>query len=148
MLTHRHVTCAEQGCFAVITLHPDDERRLRRTHETFFCPAGHRNFFPGKTEEEKHAERLERRLEALGDRLDDVVSQRERLRDALRHGAQVCPLGCGWKGARRLPYRADDHELARFFDRAHRDLADHLLEDHNATRRPVALIAERSVSHA
>jgi hypothetical protein len=39
MLTHNTLTCCHEGCYAVITLHPDDEQRLRRTHEWFYCPA-------------------------------------------------------------------------------------------------------------
>jgi len=40
------LNCAQSGCSATITLQHDHERRLRETHETFYCVAGHPNFFP------------------------------------------------------------------------------------------------------
>jgi len=44
-----HVTlnCAQEGCVAVITLDRAHEQRLRQTHETMICPAGHLQHFTG-----------------------------------------------------------------------------------------------------
>lgn len=39
---------------------------LRESHETFYCPKGHKQYFPGKSETERlqeEKERLERRVE-------------------------------------------------------------------------------------
>lgn len=145
MLTHRTLDCATEGCYAVITVHPNEERRLRRTHETFYCPAGHSNYFAGKTDEEKRIEELERREANLERWLEGAYEQSEGLRDALTavaHSMQVCPLGCGWKTSRRLVgYPPSEEQIGRYFDRVGQDLVEHLVGEHNArTRRPVALL--------
>lgn len=70
------LACAAPGCPAVIVLHRDQEQRLRRTGESFYCPAGHSQHFTGKTAEQREIERLqkvERWLEeALHERLDEL----------------------------------------------------------------------------
>lgn len=147
MPKHTEINCARQGCYAIITVHPDDERRLRRTHESFYCPAGHGNHFPGKTSEEKELDDLKKRVE-LDRRVIDEWRERwghqQTATTVLAHGAQVCPLGCGWTTRRRLPWNPSGRDVDRFLDRAGRDLAEHLLGDHNATRRPIALLTERA----
>lgn len=140
MLTHNRISCAREGCYAVITLHPNDERRLRDTHETFYCPAGHTNFFPGKTETEKKIDRLEHQLEMWQKREDRAWGHFQVLHQALSRGAQVCPLGCGWRTTRRLPWGTTEDEASRFLDRVGGDLCEHLLRDHNATLKPIALL--------
>jgi hypothetical protein len=143
VLTHNRLSCAREGCYAVITLHPDDEQRLRQTHETFYCPAGHRNYFPGKTDQEKRIEQLERTLASIredrAEWIHELGTEQDRVRFLVR-GSQVCPLGCGWHSTRRLPWTATPRELGRFLERAGNDLADHLVREHNATRAPVALL--------
>lgn len=57
---HNTYACCKEGCAHVICFEPSVERRLRETHETWQCPAGHRQHFAGKTEQEKRIERLER----------------------------------------------------------------------------------------
>jgi len=116
--------CAERGCQSTIHLHHDVEARLRRTHETFYCPAGHSNYFPGKTTEEKQIAKLEQRNESLGRTLErfrelwhDTVEEREDWK--LR--AKACPFGCGFRVLRK---RSPDN-IAAF-------LAFHLIEEHGA----------------
>lgn len=150
-LSHATINCASQGCYAIITLHPTDEDRLRQTHERFYCPAGHSNYFPGKTKQEKRLDELERQLAAAESLRDRLVAQRDVCDDIvgeLRRGLTVCPLGCGWHTPRRLSTwsllfdSADERDarLARFFDRVYGDLREHLIHDHNATVKPVALL--------
>lgn len=62
--------CASKGCSAVIVLHTDVVRKLRRTKETFFCPAGHSQWFPGKTDEQKKIDALEQQVDSLKAALD------------------------------------------------------------------------------
>lgn len=151
-LHHATINCATKGCFAIITLHPQEEDRLRRTHETFYCPAGHSNYFAGKTKTEKRVEQLEREITAANEVRDRLIAQRDVCNDLvgdLRHGMQVCPLGCGWETTRRLSLwtlifddNADEREatVGRFFDRVYGDLREHLTREHNATLAPVALL--------
>ena len=146
-LAHIHVNCASEGCYAVITLHPNDEQRLRRTHETVYCPAGHGNHFAGKTEDQKRIEQLERTIAMWKGHRDVWLNRWEAehdLRGELTHAIQVCPLGCGWHGSRRLPYMPDQEAVGRFLDRVGSDLVEHLVGDHNATRAPVALLTAGS----
>lgn len=125
-LTHRNWTCYREGCYAVITLHPDDERRLRETHETFYCPAGHKNCFSDETEKERSIRILEREVECAYKDVDEV---RARLK-LVAKAAQTCPLGCGWQGNRRLDYYDQGHD-GKFLDRIGGDLADHLARKHD-----------------
>jgi hypothetical protein len=38
-----HVGCAREGCGHTICLTKATERRLRESHETFYCPSRHSN---------------------------------------------------------------------------------------------------------
>lgn len=151
MLGHVTLDCATEGCFAIIAMHRDDELRLRRTHKSFYCPAGHSNYFAGKTAQEKKIDELESRVELLRARLSEDHELRWEIHQALldvARGALVCPMGCGWKASRRLPTREgpgswcpSEEEICRFFDRVWNDLRDHLAENHNAavkTMRPAS----------
>lgn len=134
MLNHVHIACATPKCHATITVHVQEEERLRRTGETFYCPAGHSNFFPrGKSKKDERIEQLERQLSSA--RID-AASWRDtstRYREALLHDAQTCPFeSCGWRGTRRLPWFASDEDLTRFFARVWQDLADHLSFQHGS----------------
>lgn len=90
MSYHTEHACPHEGCHAIVCLLPELEERLRRTHESFDCPAGHGMSFKGKTPDQKRIAQLEASLirwqsdwRAIVDRLHDAQS---RLR--------VCPL-CG-----------------------------------------------------
>lgn len=52
------VSCCTEGCYATINLAPKDYERLKRTGEWFYCPAGHKQHFTGKTEDQKEIDRL------------------------------------------------------------------------------------------
>lgn len=131
-----HVThsCAKAGCFAIITMHPAEEARLRHSHETFYCPAGHPNYFAGRTAQEKQIASLERQrkelLQKLHDQHVDACEQRH-VRTLLVDAIRSCPLGCGWNANRRVhgwaPSRSDFYRL---IERVERDLVDHLIADH------------------
>ena len=62
--------CASSGCSATICLTQEEEEKLRRTHEFFYCPNGHSQHFTGKTKEEKQIEELRRMLEQKQHMLD------------------------------------------------------------------------------
>jgi hypothetical protein len=84
--------CCYQGCSASICFEPEIEQRLRRTHEWWMCPFGHRQHFTDKTWEEQEIERLNR-----------LVRSTESVRDRWRAHAEenesvfgTCPF-CGWR---------------------------------------------------
>ena len=70
MSEHRTFTCCHEGCGQVICFDPGVEERLRRTHEWWYCPAGHSQHFSGKTEQEKTIERLRRQHAWAEERAD------------------------------------------------------------------------------
>lgn len=113
----RTFACATRGCQSTIHLHHDIEERLRRTHETFYCPAGHHNYFAGKTDEEKRVAGLEQRVERFRELWSEALEEREEWR--LR--AKCCPFGCGFRVLyKRLPESIEA------------TLILHLVEEHGA----------------
>lgn len=114
--------CATRGCQATIHLHHDVEARLRRTHETFYCPAGHHNYFAGKTDAEKKIAQLEQRAQRFRELWEDACEDR----DDWKLQAKACPLGCGYRVLRK----SKPENIAA-------TLAFHLIEEHGATM-PVA----------
>lgn len=72
------LTCPTEGCgYSPFPMDAGFMARARKTHETFYCPAGHSQYFAGKSKEEKLADEiasLERR----------IVDYRERLEEAQR----------------------------------------------------------------
>lgn len=63
ILTLNGVTCAH--CGVVYGLESQYEAKLRESHETFYCPNGHRQHFPAQTEKERRIAELERQAQAL-----------------------------------------------------------------------------------
>lgn len=132
-MRHVHIDCAREGCYAVITVHPQEERRLRQTHERFYCPAGHSNYFPGKTEEEKTIERLRDRVNELTTEVWQRVSPWRSAVMELREGVRVCPMGCGYVSRRRLTgWPPDEGDVGRYLDRVWFDLREHMQLEHGA----------------
>jgi len=79
------VSCAECGMtFAMpeVTL-----RGLRRSHDTFYCPSGHRNYFGGKSDVEKHKEELEEVKRSLRWERDMRAGEQRRREAAERSAA-------------------------------------------------------------
>lgn len=52
------VTCCRAGCAVTFGMPQHMEQQRRKDHEEFYCPNGHRQYFPGKSEEEKLKEQL------------------------------------------------------------------------------------------
>lgn len=86
------IACASQGCAHRFWLPEAVERRLRRTGEKFFCPAGHRQFFTADAHpERKRIQQLERELRRANERAarfhksweDEIQASRELDREVL-----------------------------------------------------------------
>lgn len=103
-LTLNHVGCAR--CGVVFGITREYEERRRADHKEFFCPAGHGNFYGGKSEAEKLRDELARekhRAEQARAWAEDEARRREvanrraaaargqvtRIKNRVRHG--VCP---------------------------------------------------------
>lgn len=85
--------CARQGCHARICLSAEANERARRTHESFYCTSGHRNYFSDKTEHEKKIDQLRKRLESV----EYMRDYWHRKHDEL---ARACPWTlCGFVGS-------------------------------------------------
>lgn len=138
-----HIACNTCGVQTCLSRELYDLRQ--KDSKSFYCPNGHSMYYETKpTEDQKRIKELERELAGVRNLLERI-SRREndwmQMTNTLRNGIQVCPLGCGWRGNRRMtgfPPTMEDY--SRFMDRAGGDLVEHLLEAHNATRAPVALL--------
>lgn len=75
------VACAHETCGHVISFKTEVEQRLRRTHETWACPAGHRQHFSGRTDQERRISDLEADLRRADRDIDFWVGE-----------ARVCPF--------------------------------------------------------
>lgn len=66
-------------CGVPFGLTEEHQRRLRRTHEWFYCPNGHRQYYPGKTDNEKKIERLEGQVCGLKREWTDLYAKQSAL---------------------------------------------------------------------
>jgi hypothetical protein len=90
-----HIECYRQGCGHLICMSQATNARLRRTHETFYCPAGHGQAYHGQTEQEKELEDLRRRASRHQEQTRDWVRYVHKLQDEgtrLRRVTRTCPL--------------------------------------------------------
>lgn len=72
--TYTLVTCA--GCHMAFAIDNAFERKRRDDHKTFYCPSGHTNYYPDKSEAELQRERAERLQAALKRREADLQNER------------------------------------------------------------------------
>lgn len=87
-----YITCAKAGCgYSPFPMDAQFEQRARRTHERFYCPAGHPLSFRGKTEEQKRIDYLERRVEWWKEYCDSIRDDRDRFRFTCQW------VGCGFR---------------------------------------------------
>lgn len=86
------VQCCVAGCgHSPFPMAADFERRARRTHEWWYCPAGHSQHWSGQTREERRIAELEGRVEVLRAENSEYW---ERVKEAARR----CPWpGCDFK---------------------------------------------------
>lgn len=107
------VTCCHEGCAVTFGLLGSVHRMRKQDHEAFYCTNGHRQYFTGKTEEDRlrsrlrTAERSEEfyRNEAAYQRrvASAQKGQRTRVLNLIAKG--VCPVG----GCRRNFTNVKDH---------------------------------------
>lgn len=88
MSDHAEYACPTQGCHAIVCLLPELEERLRKTHETFYCPAGHTMSFTGRTPDQKKIDQLEAQVEKWRANWREQWDRAEEIRVRLR----ACPL--------------------------------------------------------
>lgn len=82
----RELTCARCGCLFALTEHFMDSRR--DDHGSFYCPMGHSNIFPGKSEAEKLREELAKEIS----RRSTAEHEKEKVEKKLNRVANgVCP---------------------------------------------------------
>jgi hypothetical protein len=126
------IDCA--NCGIQFGVDSDRVARLRETHETFYCPNGHRNHFPGKTKQEKRIEELEKDVKHYERWAQEADDERDKMfafqQDAL--GAlKACPLRCGWRSRKIASLWSGDEAYERGLFRIQADVIDHLCEEHN-----------------
>ena len=87
-------TCSECGIEFAMPEHFSDARH--RDHQTFYCPNGHSQYFPGKTREQRRIDDLERRL-----------AQQQQ-----QHDAEIRSRKCAERKVRKLT-KEKEHAQAR-----------------------------------
>lgn len=105
-ITFTIITCCREGCGVQFGVTTGFEDRHRQTHNVFYCPNGHSQYFPGETEAEKlkrELEQKERQLKWANEYKDEYREQRDKLTRKLtttkghitriknRVGNGVCP---------------------------------------------------------
>jgi hypothetical protein len=115
------VTCA--SCGVVFGLNDGHEGHLRRSHQGFYCPNGHSNYWSGQNDAERYKalyEQEQKRTEAA--RLD-ANHQREQ-RQAEERRARAL------KGVVTRTKRRVAHGVCPCCNRTFRDLAQHMSGQH------------------
>lgn len=69
------VHCA--NCNVTFAVTSDMANRRRHDHKSFYCPNGHSNYFPDKTDEEKLKEKLSEKDKELQIREKELIEARE-----------------------------------------------------------------------
>lgn len=84
------ITCATSGCgYSPFPQEAGFNRRARQSHELFYCPAGHGNYYAQKSD----VEQLQDRVAELKRELDDA-------RFELSRAERSCPwIACGFVAA-------------------------------------------------
>lgn len=72
--TLRLIYCA--SCGVPFGMTADMEQRRRQDHVKFYCPAGHVNYFNGKTDAEKQQERADQLERQLANRDESLRAER------------------------------------------------------------------------
>jgi hypothetical protein len=123
-------TCCQAACGVTFGIQRDHQRRLRQTHDTFYCPNGHGQHYTGQTDAEREksrreaAERQTRYARAARDAALDQAEAAERtaraykghvtrLRNRIANG--VCPV----PGCRRSFVNVRAHITGQHADWAH-----------------------------
>lgn len=70
------LTCCAEGCGIVYAAPTSWIRDRRNDHATFYCPNGHQQWFPGKSETEKLRDELLRERQKLDQAKADAEYQR------------------------------------------------------------------------
>ncbi len=112
MSDHVDMTCGTCGVAFCMPQALYNQRR--KDHQTFYCPNGHRRYFPGQTDEEKRIEELERRVRFLRESENDLHSL---WKEALEEFA-TCPIRTCPQHLRRYTY-ISQQGLFRHLHRAH-----------------------------
>lgn len=95
--SHEAITCSK--CGVTFSLPSTFVAGLRNSHDTFYCPNGHPQYFPGETEAErlrKQLEEKERQLQFERQRATTNYEQRQKAEKRVRSlekraSAGVCP---------------------------------------------------------
>lgn len=68
------ITCSQ--CHIPFAITTDHQSRLRQKRETFYCPNGHTQWYPGKTDAEKVREEMQAKLDEANRLIKWQKSQR------------------------------------------------------------------------
>lgn len=119
--------CNCANCGVTFAIPEKMEKRLRNNHETFYCPSGHTNYFPSKSEAEKIKEQAEREKRNLEAQLKNAQESKEywnRQYKSMRQDAIVL------KGQKTKLVNRIKNGVCPCCNRTFKDLAEHMKKQH------------------
>jgi hypothetical protein len=120
------VTCCYETCGVLFGLGQEHKRRLKETHNFFYCPNGHEQHFTAKSEAElqrERADRAERNAKFYEDRMKDARADR----DSALHKVRA---ECGAKIKLQKKLKRVANGVCPDCSRSFRNLARHMATKH------------------
>lgn len=123
-------TCSHDACGISFALPTWYAKERRADHATWYCPNGHRRYFPGKSDEEKLRDQLQAAKK-------EVEYQRSLRQEADQNAKHFEARANGYKGqAAKLKKRAAAGTCA-FCSRTFSNVADHVKTQHPSEHQAV-----------
>lgn len=111
------------NCGITFGIEPDYQRELKKSHQRFYCPNGHKQYYASQTEEERLADALTRER-AEHDQTRAALNDKERAR--LHHERRARVL----KGHHTRLKRRVAHGVCPCCNRSFQNLARHMSGQH------------------
>lgn len=127
------VVCPRDGCGITFGVPETTVEALRRSHGTFYCPHGHNQYFPGKSDLEKAKEETERVRRDLTQRL---AWSDERERTARKRADREERRARTFKGMVTRVKKRVGNGVCPCCNRSFQDLMRHMETKHPAYKAP------------
>lgn len=128
-MTYTIITCSAEGCGVTFALDDEFIRARRQDHATWYCPNGHRRYYPDKSDLEKAQDEVERAKRRAAWLTSEVDQERARADHNERRangykGAMVAAKKRATKGVCPVPgCRRHFVDVQRHIESKHPDYA-------------------------
>lgn len=127
IITLKVVECA--NCGVSFGMPENWHNHFRKTHQYFYCPAGHNNYYPAKSDEEKLRDELKRKEQELSDRVLENFRIGNELDRATKTAKRVT------NKLKKMERRVTNG-VCPCCNRTFKDLADHMKTKHPEQIKP------------